>query len=412
MELILKTAGGEIASKLKDVYARKTPQEILLSWAAVEKKLAVKIPAAKITDYLKKLGFAVKFSDKDKIKVQIPSWRVDIGAEADLIEEIARLYGYNNLPESLPSCRNSDYSIRVTRGKNFRQAALALGYTEICNFSFVNKEFYLAAGLPNLLKVLNPVSSETEYLRPDFLYGMLKTLKTNHDNNPSRHGYKFFETGRCFLPDNNNEYKEFSAAGFLTAGAPGQTNWINTPRPADFYDLSGDIAAFLKKCGYKSNIEISGDLLFSPGGIISAADVPIGRIGHLADNIIKAADAGFSDIFYAFIDLDRLPQSAHKTRKFRPLSAFPASFRDLAFVLKQNISAASITEFIRNFSEYITGCTLISLYRGEAIEKDSVSAAFSIEYRRSDKTMQKGEIDEIENRLIKIITEKFSARLR
>jgi phenylalanyl-tRNA synthetase beta chain len=418
-ELILKYAGGTIASSTKDNYPKKfSLKEIFFRYNKLNTLLGDIIPKKDIHKIFSLLGFEIKYTDKEKLQVIVPVGRNDINEEWDLIEEIVRIYGYDRIPETIPFICNSDLSIHTILGKNYYRIPPALGYSQCINYSFAENKFLesYAPDNPEHLKVVNPVTTDTSYMRPNLLNGLLLNIKNNlehriHDSN------KLYEYGKVFAKSNKTDsgFSEESRIAFIGTGSTESANWTTPNREYDFYDLSGDIHEFLTNSGFtKIDIQPAQNTIFSP---IANADVlvnkkKVGQLGLLNRNILAHFGLEKHKIYYGEISTTLIDTLNRKKTAHKPFSQYPSVYRDIALVFDIQDPVNPTAETIQNSDNAVTDVIITDIYTGENIGEHKKSVVYSVAYTSHDKTFTKEEVDKIEEQIIKKILEKHNVSLR
>lgn len=416
VELIVEYANGEIASGIKAIQNGKIEKkDISFRYNYLEKKLGVSIEKTKVNQYFSDLGFELKATGSEVVNVIVPPRRHDINYEWDLVEEVARLYGYNNIPETIPYISNSNLSIESNFEKKHIDIARNLGYNQAINFSFIDKSFskFTETLEENIIKISNPLSSDFEHMRTSLIYGLVKNMKYNLEHF-SNEGNKYFEIGNVFAIEKES-YSEIKSIAFCGTGGFEKKDWINAGRSFDFYDLSGDIEEYLNFNGFKM-IEILPYecKTYSP---IACAQIcvnktKVGTMGLLSREILNHFGLSDQDIYYAELNLQALSELKIKPIKFKEPSPYPSVYRDIAFVIEKNEAIAPYLQTIAKVSPLITGVTVSNVYVGEKVAEHQKSVVFSIAFMSRDKTLQSNEIDALINEVITTIGQKHQAKLR
>lgn len=417
VELILELAGGNLGSSAVDVYSHKPKDNLVFfRYATASTRLGVEIDSQKINKIFTSLGFQVKYHDQTKAQLLIPNARKDISEEWDLLEEVARIYGYGELPEAIPSVANAYTRIRAAALGPIYAPALALGYQEAVNYSFADNRVLekIGASSEGLIPLQNPVSPDFARLRGTLLYGLLENVKHNQEH-LRRASVRFFEVGRVFHKQ-GDRFSEQKKIAFILAGPAPDANWISPEREMDYYDLSGDLESYLRALGL-------GEVTFQPfadpdfaSGIsaqIFCGSKVLGRAGQLhATGLAKLSMEG-KKVFFAEIDLDELLVLTNSlTARFQPYSPYPAVARDLAFVMGRNENIRAVENAIRAHSPLIHSVGIADVYTGDKIAADKKSVVFGVQYQSMEKTFTSAELDGLEKSLIQKLTQEFPISLR
>ncbi len=412
VKLILKTVPGSMSEGINDVYFKKNKEKtILFPINEIKKKLSIDLTKQQILDYFYQLGFKPIYSDNEKIKLKIPKHRFDIQHEWDLIEEIARIYGYDNLPEIMPAFSNSSLSISDQRQPLYHQLAQSLGYHQMINFSFLEKKYIQSLNFSKEKHILlsNPISPEFAYLRKDMVFGLLKNIQFNLERKNSLFN-KIYEYGNVFSKE-KNQFLEKKTIGFLGHQNIEETNWINKERKFDFYDLKGDIEQLIKKLVSKSPTfkKIKNALFIQEASAgIFVKDQQIGQIGIILNDLLKYFNIKESKaIFYADINISLLEKIGTHTHNYQKTSIYPSIYRDLAIIVEKNIAINNIINLIKSTHSFIKRISLTDIYSGDKIKENKQSIVFNIEICSDKKTLQKNEADSIINQVVKQLEKKL-----
>ena len=368
--------------------------------------LGSSLKSTAITKILKSLGLEIMSStNSHTIKVKVPSWRFDLEIESDLIEEIARMVGYDKLPQSnlKPVIRNKSDSLHQSLRSSFQ----FLGYNEAITYSFIDKEeAKLTDNEKNLISVKNPISQNMSVMRPSLLPGLLNTFSYNY--NRGVEDLKIFEIGSVFHQKGKLNFSEDILVGGLMSGYREPINWSTSRTELDFYDLKGDIES------------IDSDLLFKQGNLpylhpgktalIFKGKKQLGYMGSLNPFVIEKLDLKQKVHFFE-LSLSSLRFSDHK--KFRSFSNFPSAQRDLSFVIDNHISSKEVLELIKKKSgKELKDIKIFDFYEGKGIPKGKKSLAFSIFWQANNRTMTDLEIDKIVKKIVGFLSDKLDAKIR
>ena len=368
--------------------------------------LGSSLKSTAITKILKSLGLEIMSStNSHTIKVKVPSWRFDLEIESDLIEEIARMVGYDKLPQSnlKPVIRNKSDSLHQSLRSSFQ----FLGYNEAITYSFIDKEeAKLTDNEKNLISVKNPISQNMSVMRPSLLPGLLNTFSYNY--NRGVEDLKIFEIGSVFHQKGKLNFSEDILVGGLMSGYREPINWSTSRTELDFYDLKGDIES------------IDSDLLFKQGNLpylhpgktalIFKGKKQLGYMGSLNPFVIEKLDLKQKVHFFE-LSLSSLRFSDHK--KFRSFSNFPSAQRDLSFVIDNHISSKEVLELIKKKSgKELKDIKIFDFYEGKGIPEGKKSLAFSIFWQANNRTMTDLEIDKIVKKIVGFLSDKLDAKIR
>ena len=380
-------------------------KKISLDIQNVRKSLGVNIKDSEVKRILKSLGMKIELTKSDgKVLVSIPSWRFDISIEVDLVEEVARLIGYDKLPSS--SLRSSNRKTVDSLNHNVISSLVSLGYNEVITYSFVDeKEALLFEAKDKMLFVQNPISQNMSVMRTSLLPGLLNTFSYNF--NRGEESVKLFEIGSTFLKGKKITQKEKLAG--LVSGKVSDIHWCDENRAFDFFDIKGDLEVLLNQDYSFTN----GKLPFlHPGktALITFKNKEIGFVGALSPNISNSLDLK-QDIYYFELNLDSLPQP--HVRKYSKYSKFPIAQRDLAFLVDEQLPVSVILELAKKKAgKNLKEINLFDVYQGKGIAENKKSIAFSLFWQSMKGTLTDEEVDLIVEDISKYLSKEVKAELR
>ena len=426
VSLISELAGGKVARGFVDNYPNPwSPPDICLRADRANRILGTAIPSYEMEGYLKALGMEVLPGDGDNLTVKPPSFRVDITREADVIEEIARLSGYENIPVTIPSIRPSEE--KEARELSVRDQARAimtgLGFTEIITYSFVSpnsadklgaKE---ASPLRSFVHLMNPLTVDQSVMRTSLVPGLLSTVKNNILNQEKE--LKLFEWGKIFIREEGEQLpveKPFLAA--VMTGLYRQKTWYDDGRYVDFYDMKGALEALLKGLGLQ-DFAFQRNRVLLPGydtemssGIDSSGSF-IGQVGLASFKAMEAYELQIEKVYLFELDIQALLEHLPETKKFEPFAKFPPVYRDISIIIKRELESYDIvTALKQEGGELIESVRVFDLYEGEKMDPSEKAMAFRICYRSKEETLDGVEINKLHDSLIEKIRKKTGARLR
>lgn len=422
VQLIVSMGAGEAVSGMVDNYESPVQEKtILLRPARAVHVLGVDISGEDTERILKRLHFKVQEAPEGLL-VTVPTYRVDITQEIDLIEEVARIYGYDRVPATLPFGP-------TTQGIKTREQAIAdkiqdiLAYSglhEVVTYSFTHPRVLDLMNLPgdspfrNTAKIYNPLSEEHSIMRTMLLPGLLEVLSKNH-NRRVQNG-AIFEIGRVFYPGPADSQPEERPV--LAAAAMGRTpaNWNSSPREMDFYYLKGILEVMLSRLGAgpaSFRLE-TGNPSFHPGrtAAVEVNGAKLGIIGELHPDVLDGYD--LPDRVVAFeLDLPLLISLSGKPAAYIPLPRFPGIERDMAIVVSRNTPSAEIFEAIRLAGgEILRSISLFDIYQGEQVPDGFRSMAFSLKFQANDRTLTDLDVSEKTSAIVDALSQRFQAELR
>ena len=382
--------------------------------ARIQRLLGTAIDDAAVEDILGRLGLVLQQRTADGWIWQVPSWRFDIRIEADLIEELARISGYDALPVTTPAARlplRQQVESRLGLRK-LRARLTSLGYQEVVTYSFVDAELEAALGEGSKAAVLaNPISQDLAVMRTSLWPGLIKTLKHNQNRQVTR--LRCFESGLVFI-NKNSELRQNIKVGSILWGAPAAEQWGSAASAADFFDLKGDVEELLALTGARDEFEFVEDVhqALQPGQTarIDRMGQLVGWIGALHPLLQQALDIP-GKVFLAELDFDLLRRA--RLPEARELSRFPQVRRDLAVVVAEDIAAQAVMDSLRkNAGESLIDVVLFDVYQGENIGRGKKSLALGLTFQHASRTLADEDINPIIDSCIKALEAKFNAELR
>ncbi|MBK8815180.1 MAG: phenylalanine--tRNA ligase subunit beta [Methylococcaceae bacterium] len=413
-QLIIEIAGGSVGpvSEVKEESHLPKRPSVYLRRQRVEKMLGIALPDSEIEDIFQRLGMEIDKSGEGWA-ITPPGFRFDIAIEADLIEELARIHGYNQIPNHslLMRAALSNATETMLDIDRIKDVLVDRGYQEAITYSFVDEQIQLAiAPQDNQIKITNPISSDLSVMRSTLWCGLIKAAL--HNLNRQQKRIRFFETGLRFLNINGETRQQAMLSG-LILGNLHPEQWAEKNRKVDFFDLKADVQALFSLSGASIRYVPGEHSALHPGQtaeILSVTGEKIGVIGMLHPTLEK--QLGFETQVFLF-ELDQNLLLGKAVSKFKPLSKYPSVTRDLALIVKESVSADDIIASIKsNGEETIQEIVLFDLYRGKGIEDNSKSIAVSITLQNFSQTLTDSEIDATFSRILQTLTNTIGAKLR
>ncbi|WP_448211534.1 phenylalanine--tRNA ligase subunit beta [Colwellia sp. MEBiC06753] len=417
-QLLVDIVGGEVGPIVEAVSDEHLPQprEVELRRAKLDQRIGISIETDKVTEILTRLGFSVAYSN-DVWTVTVPAYRFDISIEVDLIEEVARIYGYNNIPNvapiaSLSMSKHQESNLPLTK---LRQALVNRGYQEAITYSFVDPKVQeLLHPNREVMTLPHPISSEMSVMRLSLWTGLLHAVSHNQNRQQTR--VRLFETGLRFIPDESAENgvrQEQMIAGVIT-GSQQQEHWNLPKAAADFYDLKGDVEALLAITGKSSEFTFAKAEIdaMHPGqtAAVYKNDELIGYIGTLHPELERKLGLNGKALMFELslaqiLDLN-VPQA-------RDISRFPSNRRDIAVVVEEQVEAKKVLQLIEKVGgNYLVDLNLFDVYQGKGIEPGFKSLAIAMILQDNEKTLEEKEITDVVNRVVDTLKTELNASLR
>jgi len=425
MMLISELAGGEVIQGVIDNYpVPRRPREIDLRVDKTNRFLGTDLTQASMGSYLQSLEMEVQRLGENILRVKVPLFRVDLTRDWDLMEEVARMEGYDRIPVTIPPIRPSDEkeAPEMTLGDRVREIMVGLGFSEVVSFSFIAPESadFLGAepesSLRSFVPLLNPLTVDQSVMRTSLIPGLLAAVKTNLSYGEK--DLKLFEWGKVFIRQGTEELpNEKLALTGVVLGSARAKEWYREERAADFYDAKGAVEALLKGLGL-------GGLVFERGStppwyskeaasLIRFADQILGTVGELSPEVLKRFDVDAPRAFVFEVDGAVLMEKATGERTFEPLAKFPAVYRDLSLVAKKSVECAKIQEIIlREGKGLVESLALFDRFEGGKISPSEKALAFRICYRSRESTLDGKDINKLHESIVEKIGQETGARLR
>lgn len=413
-QLIVEIAGGSVGpvTEAKAESALLTRPAVLLRRQRIEKILGIALVDEEIAAIFQRLGMSVE-AQADGWQITPPGFRFDIAIEADLIEELARIYGYNNLPRSSLLMRSelSKATEAVLDIDRVKDLMVDRGYQEAITYSFVDEDIQKAVAPDDIvISLKNPISSELAVMRTTLWCGLLNAAL--HNTNRQQNRVRLFETGLRFINEGGETRQQKMLAG-LALGSVYAEQWGEKSRKVDFFDVKADVQAMFALTGCEVQFAPAKHAALHPGQtaeILNPAGERIGWLGMLHPTLEK--QLGFDSQVFLF-ELDQNLLLNKHIPVFKPLSKYPSVRRDLALIVKEEISADDIINAVKGCAEQtLQDIVIFDVYRGKGVEEGYKSVALSLTIQDYSQTLTDSEIDAIFNRVLDTVMNKISAKLR
>ncbi len=416
--LILSICGGDAGPVTEQVHAGLLPKskQVVLRQSRLHRVVGQSYDVDTVTNCLTRLGMDVTFSNNEWTVVA-PSYRFDIKIEEDLIEEVVRVCGYNNVPNIAPlaQLKMTDASEAVRSTQSIKSLLLAKGYQEAITYSFVDPKIQSAL-FPDIKGFVlpHPISSDMSVMRVSLWPGLLGVTSYNQKRQQSR--IRLFETGLRFVPDESQPQgvlQQNVLAGVI-AGNHADTNWNSDDRAVDFFDAKADVEALLKGTDKVNDIDFvrAEHSALHPGmsAKVMLEGKEIGWLGAIHPEFTKLLGVS-GRVFVYELTLDGL--KGRNLPSAQGVSRYPANRRDIALVVKNTVQTGDLLSFIRNLGvNQLVGLNLFDVYTGEGIEPGFKSLALSLILQDVDKTLEDSEIQNAVDKIISGLASEFNASLR
>lgn len=412
--LLLAITGGEAGEIVEVASQEHLPDapRVTLRADRLDGVLGMSIEPSRVADILTRLGLTITDQGDSHWTVRVPSWRPDISIEEDLIEEVGRIYGYNNLPvtEPLGSLAMQPRAEAVRPLTAVRSFFVARGYQEAITYSFVDPKVQAILdpeqqGIP----LANPISADLAVMRTTLWSGLAKTLEYNQKRQQPR--IRLFETGLRFVRNGDDIDQQPMLAGIVT-GNQQPENWANGRRAADFFDVKGDLEALFDLLGVEVRFTAGQHPALHPGQTaqLLLADQPVGWLGTMHPQVQKKLDLdGTILMFELFLN----PVVSGYVPNFKEFSKYPEVRRDLAIIIGNEIAFADVDRVVRNNAgDRLTALRAFDVYEGEKLGEGKRSLALSLFWQHAERTLNDDEVHELFDGVIQALKSELGAILR
>lgn len=417
-QLLLEIVGGEAGPIVEAVSEEHLPKAktVSLRREKLDGRIGHHIVDAKVSEILTRLGFEVSFAE-NVWTVNVPAYRFDISIEVDLIEEVARIFGYNNIPNVSP---NATLAMREQKEQNIslsrlRQTMVNRGYQEAITYSFVDPKVQsLLHPEQPVMTLPHPISSEMSVMRLSLWTGLLQSVAYNQNRQQSR--VRLFETGLRFIPDENAENgvrQEAMFAGVIS-GSRNHEHWDMEKAAIDFFDMKADVEALLSLTANASSFQFSKAEISAlhPGqtAAIHKDGVLVGHIGTLHPELERKLGLNGRTLIFELllseISTQNIPEAGE-------ISRFPANRRDIAVIVKEEVEAKKVLQLIENVGgNFLVDLNLFDVYQGNGIEAGYKSLAIAMVLQDHEKTLEEKDINDVVNRVVGTLKDELNASLR
>lgn len=421
-QLIAELGEGKVAKGIIDVYpGKKEPTTVAVTPEEMKRLIGTDYSPEQIVDALTALGFECK-AEGSVINATPPYWRSDIRLTADLVEEVARVTGYDNIPETLLSDPlpqiNTEPSVNLKR--KTRRGMVGLGFQEIYTYSLVSlKDLSNLSPEPTPpeplpIRVANPMSAEQEYLRPTLRSNVLMALAANRRH--EEEGIRLFELGKIYQGRKDDLPEEPDILCGVISGARVERSWLGGDGNYDFYDVKGMVEGLLESLGIEPAFEESNDKGLHPAkqaAITAEIDGKKGEIGVIGELHPRVANNFEIEETVCLFEISMKALLPFNTthRIYRPIPRFPSSTRDLALVVDADVTHQKITDIIKGFS-LVSEVQLFDVYAGKQLPAGKKSLAYRLVYQSPDKTLTDETVNKVEEQILKRLSKELGATLR
>ncbi|MDD4876119.1 MAG: phenylalanine--tRNA ligase subunit beta [Dehalococcoidales bacterium] len=419
-QLIKELAGGEVSQGIIDLYpGQQDRKPIMLSLDKMTRLLGVKFTSDQVTDALKSLGFECETNkNTNQVLVSVPYWRSDINLAEDLMEEVARVIGYDVIPTTMLSQSIPEHNVLPIL--NFKQKAglilTGYGFQEVITFTLTGMDSLkkLMPGVRPLdlmpIRMANPMSAEREYLRPTLRASVLADFAANRRHEDG--GIRLFELGKVYLPLKNDLPDEPEIICGVLGGSRFEKTWLGQDEPVDFYDAKGVVQGLFDQFGITVMFTEGKEecLVLGKQAELTVDGKSIGILGEVHPRVLQKFD--IEEPVYLFeIKLNDILTLTSGYKIFQPVPRFPAMVRDLALIIDYQVSHQQVLDTMKGFP-LVTGVDLFDSYSGDQVPQGKKSLAYRIIFQSPVHTLTDKEVDKVQRQILAKLSKLLGATLR
>lgn len=413
--LITEIAAGVVDS-LIDIGARAPEKNtVTLEYKKLNSILGAEIAPAKVKKILVALGLKLKSSTKEKVSFQAPAFRYDLNKEIDLVEEVARIYGYDKIPVTIPAVLDQPERLPANAiiEKKIRTLLTSLGMDEIITYSLVGRKVIKMASIPEegIVEILNPLTAEQEVMRPSLIPGLINAILWNM--NRKTKDLKLFELGCVYIKEADNK---FSEKKFLSLGFSGEiSSWLGGSRQVTFFDLKGAVEDLFLQMGIKDfSFKYTKEESFS-GAACASIEIEgelAGIMGEPSKKVLHSFDIK-DTVYICELSVDVIMKHVELEKRFVEPAKYPSVWRDISIIASKDISNADLVSLMHSTApDMLKKIRLIDRYEGKQIPDGKESLTYRLEYQDLHKTLEEKQVSETHARILRALEEKFGAKLR
>lgn len=418
-QLIQEIAGGSVAKGIIDVYPGSKPSpDLVITTGRMKMLLGEAFPMKQVKNALTLLGFQCQKKSAHTFSVTVPDWRSDITIEDDLIEEVARIVGYDGVATTMLSAPvpPQDPQVHLDFREDVRDLLVRLGMQETISYSLIGLDALKKAKAIDddsaLVTVTNPMSEEYRYMRPTLRASLMRSLATNMSH--QRGSVRIFEMGKVYLGRTNDLPDERETAGGVLHGPLSEEGWLSSEDCLGFYDGKGVVETLLGLLAASSQFHPIVDPFLHPGRAVSilVGESIVGVLGEVHPVVQEAFEVDGGPVAFFELDLEclRLAVSQRRDQAMTP-GRYPPSIRDLAILVNKNVPSAKIRQVIENQS-LIDRAVLFDAYEGEGILPGKSSLGYRLYFQSQEKTLSSEEVNRALHKVVKTLEREVGAVLR
>lgn len=418
-QLMVELAEGKVARGIIDLYPGRLEREpILLTVEQVRRILGIELSVDQLVRVLGLLGFRCEtVGTTPDLIVTVPYWRIDIRLADDLVEEVARIIGYDQIPTTTLSSRLPSYQPNPTLDlrEKIRNILVGCGLQEIITYSLTSQAMLNklqpkpSGAIP--LRVANPLTLEQEYLRTTLRGSLLATLAANEKHEEG--SIRLFEIGKVYLPRANDLPEERELLTGVVSSPRSERSWLRNERSFDFFYTKGILEILFDRLGVEVTFEATEDPLLLPGKTteILTNGTKVGIMGELHPEVATRFDISSHAVCLFEADLEELLWFAMTGHKYRPLPRFPAIVRDIALAVDAGLASKEVQDIIQA-SPLVSQVRVFDVYRGKQVPPGKRSIAYSVVYQSPERTLTDEEVDKAQQVILDRLKQELGATLR
>ena len=419
--LIQEIGGGTIARGIADAFPereRHVKPSVVMTQKRLEKVLGTSIPMERSRQILESLGFDLQDEGPGAIRVFAPYWRSDVTIEDDVVEEVARIVGYDDLPVemlSTPIPHHMPQTLMEFR-ERVRDILVSSGLQEVVTYSLIDLDSLRKAGVMDEgttpLRVSNPMSAELEYMRTSLRASLLKTVAANvrYQEGPVR----LFEIGRVYLPREEDLPEEREVVAVALTGPRLPMSWVTPHEPGDFFDAKGIVEVLLQELGTQGSFEAASIPGLHPGETarIAVDGTNVGVVGTVHPSVAEEFDLEDAPVVLVELDLQSLLGALPaESQGYTPFTRFPSAVRDLSLLVSSDVAAVNVQEEVLKH-RLVTRTTLFDVYEGDRLPGGQRSLAFHVYFQSPKRTLTAEEVTRALDNIVGVLQKQFGVQLR
>ena len=419
-QLIQQVAGGDIAQGIVDIYPGRDTSHptVALTLRRLKQVLGMELEIEQAAKVLQSLGIKTESTGPESLKATIPYWRNDINIEEDLIEEVVRIIGYDEIPTTMLSSPipNHQQSPMTELKSLVREALAAAGLQETISYPLVSLdslEKINQLDQDNLpLHIANPMSMGQEYMRTTLRPSLMQTLLYNQEHLDAP--FLLFEVGRAFLPRKDELPMEQEVAAGVISGLRSEPSWLEPNDYLDFFDAKGILNSALDRLGITASYQPTEDPTYHPGRCarIFTGETDLGIFGEIHPEVRARLDLKPHPVVLFELQLEQiLKANEHSREAFRPLSRYPAATRDLALIVTADLPAGKVQDILDRH-RLVENVELFDVYTGDNIPAGTKSLAWHVYFQSQERTLTNEEVNRTLEGLLRTLEREVGATLR